>query len=113
MGFPWRGLAKVGLAIGGMFIPGLEAAVTGVEEAWPQTKGPEKKAAVLQIVRSLLPVAEQLSDRDLDDPKLVKLTSDTVDAYVTFKNAEAQYLALVQEYRATVNAIKASKPPTT
>lgn len=90
MGFPWKQLAKVGIGVGGIFVPGLNSAIHVVEENLPDLKGPNKKAAALKIAMSVIETSEDAAAKDLvNDPVVLAAASAYVDAYVALQNAIA------------------------
>lgn len=64
----WGAFAKVGLTIAKVMVPQIatvEAAVVGIK------RGPDKKAAVLDTLRSSIELAEVLSGKEIVDQQLL------------------------------------------
>jgi hypothetical protein len=75
----------VGKAIGEQMLPG----IAGVETAIKAVKaGGDKKAAVVEIVKSSMEVTESLLDKDLvNDPMFSEAIDEINDGYVKLLNA--------------------------
>lgn len=103
MGFPWKKLKLVGVAVGSMFVPGLAAAVESVEENLSDLKGPDKKAAALAMAQTIIETAEGAAGKDLvNDPAVLGAAGAYVDAVVSVKNAEAALRSAIAASKANM-----------
>lgn len=103
MGFPWRKLKLVGVAVGSMFVPGLAAAIESVEENLKDIKGPDKKKAALAMISTIVETAEGAAGKDLvNDPSVLGAASTYVDMFVAAKNAEAALRSAIAASKANL-----------
>jgi len=110
MGFPWKKLAKVGVAVGSVFVPGLQAAIFAVEDNLPDLKGPQKKAAAIAMAEVVVATIEEAAGADvIKDDQVIEATSKFVDAFVAAQNAKAAAEEARQALMDAIASVKASK----
>lgn len=107
MGIPWKRILDVAKGIGGMFIPALPLAIETIEEALPDAKGPDKKAAVESISDAALEAAHLLKGLTEAQVAQIKVArSKAIDTYVAARNAEAQARAAMDEFEDVIASFK-------
>lgn len=95
MGFPWKKFGQVALGVGGIFVPGLSAAVQVVESNLSGLKGPQKKDAAIAIAKATVIAIESAAGDVVNDPAVVTATSEAIDAIVAAENAKSKLLAAI------------------
>ena len=109
MGFPWIKLFQIGKAVAplvagpvGAIIGAVTSAVDSVEDNLPGLKGPDKKVAAEALARGMVEAVEAGAGKDvLNDAAVVEATSQFIDAYVAFRNAEAQLRVAIETAKAS------------
>lgn len=71
-----------------------------VAESIPGLKGDKKKEAALAILKTTLPLTEELAGVDLNDADLAAALSACIDAGVAFKNAQEKLDAVIHAKKA-------------
>lgn len=108
MGFPWRKLLNIGVAVGtiaggpaALIVGAIASGVQTVEENLPGLKGGDKAIAVDNIVAGVLKAAEAGANKDLlNDAEVMAATAEVRDAIVALRNAEAHLHAAIDHAKA-------------
>ena len=115
MGIPWKRIGHIleGVGKSGLVpIPGLPAAIEGVEAAFGQGQGATKLSIVSQIADVALNETLSLDALTADQvTQLQALKTAYISDYVAGRNLEAKIVADAQALQAFIASLKAAAPP--
>lgn len=110
MGIPWKKVGSFFLKLGksGLVpIPGLPAAIEGLEEAYPHGHGGTKLEQALAMADALLSGAVDLGALTPEQAAELKtLQTNYINHYVAIRNLEAQFVVDAKALKAFIDSLK-------
>lgn len=104
---PWGQIGRVGLGIAESYVPGLTAAVRGVERELKD--GDAKLKKVEDVSDQLLPLVTGLTRTEAAMPQIVSARSDVIEAIVALENAKSRLEAAKEGLSNAIEAVKAAR----
>jgi hypothetical protein len=115
MGFPWRKLASIGKAVGGIFYPPLIVAIETAESAYEGIKGAgTSKAQDVEIAYQAMLKTLNVDLALLSDDQraaVEKAVKEARDTYVAARNAEAEAKEAAEALEALLTSFKRPTAP--
>jgi len=109
MGFPWsklggvlKGLLPFVPLVGGPILKAISTSVLVIEDVVVDQPSATKRQRAIDLVGTMLTIAEDATNRDLlDNQTLAEAVGAVVDAEVALRNAHAALTAVVDDIRGT------------